>query len=494
MPASLTSRVRSSLIWNSISVAATSLVGFIGSIILARLLAPSDYGLFGMALTVVGGLRALTATRLEISVINTKFKDDEELAKHLNTIWTLDLVRGLFLTCLLLVTAYPMAFFYRDGRLYTILLLVSLMPLIQGFSNVGLLIYRKEVKFQRIALLELATNILSESVLIALTLWIRNVWSLVVGQLVSALIGVVSSYIAHPYRPRLSLDKEAAIRAFSFGKYAVLGGIVYYAMTTTDNILIGKLFGVAVLGTYVIAYNMASLPVYILGVIVANVTWPAYAEISGGKSQQLGGAFVRVLACASTLLAMATALLMLLGDEIVILFYGAQWRDAGTALRVLSLLVFCRGHAALITPLIRNARGMASEARIKVVEAGIFLALLYPFTSRYGAAGAAGVGSIAYLVTMINRVRFAQRLLPQSSKSILSILLSAAAATGLGVVLGASAIFAIDGVVVRLLLGGGVVSIVVWGSMLSLSPHLRAELLQIYSTLNARRIVKRPSL
>ena len=266
-------------------------------------------------------------------------------------------------------------------------------------------------------------------------------------------------------------------------------------MTTTDNVLIGKLFGAVVLGTYVIAYNVASLPVYIMGVIVANVTWPAYAEISEERGQQPGGAFIRVLACASTLLAIATALLMLLGDEIVILFYGEKWRAAGTALRILSMLVFCRGHAALITPLIRNARGMASEARIKVVEAAIFLALLYPFTSRYSAAGAAGVGAFAYLVTMTNRVRFARRILPQSSSAILNVILSAAAATGLSVLLGAVVILAIEGVLARVLFGGVTVFIAASATMLSLSPQLRGELSQIYITFSARMVDKsRPLL
>src|SRR5262249_38085878 len=151
-------------------------------------------------------------------------------------------------------------------------------------------------------------------------------------------------------------------------------------------------------------------------------------ELAAENRQQVGGAFVRVLACASTLLATATALLALLADEIVAVLYGNKWSAAATPLRILSLLVFCRGHAALITPLIRSAQGMAAEARIKVVEALIFLALLYPFTSKYGAAGAAGVGAFAYLITLINRIRFAQGLLPEVSKTILAVILSSAAA------------------------------------------------------------------
>ena len=453
---------------------------------MARLLAPDDFGLFGMALTVVTGLNALTTIGLDISVIKTKFKSDEELSTHLDTIWTVDLIRRLLLAVLLALVAHPAARFYREERLYEILLLFSLLPFIQGFQNIGLLIYRKQIHFRRIVWLELATNFLTAATTIVLVVWTRNVWALVLSQLVAAVIGVVLSYMFHPYRPRLALDKDAFSLALTFGKYAVLIGVLGYVMQMADNILLGRLFSAAVLGTYVIAYNLAALPIHGIANVIVNVTFPAYAEISSGEIKRLEQAFVRVFTTSSMLLALTTALLLLLGDEIVVLLYGTKWAAAGTTLRILSLLVFCRGYAVLVSPLLVSIRGNAPDAKIKVVEAAIFLALLYPLTSRFGAVGAAWAGTIAFFITMINRLYFAVTLLPNISKTIRRTLLGGVVATGAGVALGAIAILRVESLSGRLLLGGSVITIAVTGVLTVLSPELRAELSQLVVSVKAR--------
>jgi O-antigen/teichoic acid export membrane protein len=483
---SLTSRVQSGVIWNAISVSSTYLAGLVRLVVVARLLAPADFGLIGMALTVVAGLNALTTIGLDISVIKTKFKSDEELSTHLDTIWTVDLIRRLILAVILAAVAYPAARFYREERLYEILLLFSLLPFIQGFQNIGLLIYRKKINFRRIVWLELATNFLTTATAIALVVWTRNVWALVLSQLVSAVIGVVLSYMFHPHRPRLAFDKDAFSLALTFGKYAVLIGVLGYVMQMADNILLGRLFNAAVLGTYVIAYNLATLPIYGIANVVVSVTFPAYAEISSGEIKRLENAFVRVFTTSSMVLALTTALLLLLGHEIVVLLYGAKWAAAGTTLRILSLLVFCRGHAVLISPLLVSIRGIAPDAKIKVVEVAIFLALLYPLTSRFGALGAAWAGTIAFFVTMINRLYFATALLPNVSKTILRTMWCCALAIAAGFALGTLSILRLENVAGRFLAGGSVIAIVVPGVMLLLSSQLRVELLRLFSSFNAR--------
>lgn len=503
MQTSLTSRVQSGIIWNTISVSSTYLLGLVRSVIMARLLLAEDFGLFGMALTVVTGLSALTNIGIDISVINTRFDNDEELSKHLDTIWTVDLTRRLILALLMLILARPAARFYGEARVFELLLVLSLLPLIQGFQNIGLLIYRKRVNFQKIVWLELSTNLLTAIATIALVLWTRNVWALVLSQLVAALIGVALSYVFHPYRPRPRLDSSSLRLALNFGKYAFLLGVLGYVMMMADNILLGRLYSAAILGTYVIAYNLAVLPLHGVATAIVNVTFPAYAEISGSSRRtptvregnpteplltrgvqpefkRLERAFTRVLAMSSTLLALTTALLLLLGEEIVVFLYGSKWAAAGTILRVLAVLVFCKGHAILVSPLVVSMRGIAPDAKIKLIEAAIFLALLYPLTSRYGSLGAAAAGSIAFFVMMINRLRVASSLLPNISGILLRTVLSAGVACALGVGLAAFAIGALASVPGRLLLGGSVIAIVVTGAMWILSPHLRAELRRLF--------------
>src|SRR4029077_9980351 len=165
-----------------------------------------------------------------------------------------------------------------------------------------------------------------------------------------------------------------------------------------------------------------------------------------------------------------------LGDEIVVFLYGSKWAAAGTILRILALLVFCKGHAILVSPLIVSMRGIAPDAKIKLVEAAAFLVLLYPLTSRYGAVGAAWAGAAAFFLVMINRMRVAASLLPNVAAMLVRTVLASAVACALGILLGALAIWKMEIVLGRLLLGGSVIAIVTTGAMFILSPHLRVEL------------------
>ena len=447
---------------------------------MARLLLAEDFGLFGMALTVVTGLSALTSIGQDISVIKTKFKNDQELAKHLDTLWTVDLIRRLLIAMLMLALASPAARFYGEARVYQLLLVLGLLPVIQGFQNVGLLMYRKEVNFRKIVWIDLSTNFLTAIATIALVLWTRNVWALVLSQLVSAFISMALSYQFHPHRPRPRLDNTSLRLVLDFGKYAFVLSVLNYVMSMADNVLIGKLYSAAVLGTYVIAYNLAVLPLHGVGVAIVNVTFPAYAEIAGGEIKRLERAFVRVFVSSSTLLSLTTALLLLLGNEIVVFLYGSKWATAGIILRILALLVFFKGHAILVSPLLISVRGIAPDAKIKLFEAAIFLVLLYPLTSRFGAVGAAWAGAIAFFVTMINRLRVAAALLPDIAGVIVRTVLSAAIACALGTTLAALAITNIESVSGRLLLGGSVIAAVVTVVMSILSPELRKELRRLF--------------
>jgi len=113
--ASLTDRVRSGVALSAASAVLTQAVGLARSVVLARLLAPDDYGLFGMALTVSGALTVLTSFGLDFSLVARKFSGEGELEKHLDTVWTAELLRKLLLALLVLAAAYPTARFYGSA-------------------------------------------------------------------------------------------------------------------------------------------------------------------------------------------------------------------------------------------------------------------------------------------------------------------------------------------------------------------------------------------
>jgi PST family polysaccharide transporter/lipopolysaccharide exporter len=467
--------VRAGVGWNAASVILSYTLALARSIIIARLLAPGDFGLYGMAATLVGALAALTNMGLDAALIARQFSNDEELVAQLDTVWTCELVRRFVLTLLLLALVLPAAKFYGDARLLLILPLVSLTPLVQGFQNIGLIILHKRVSFRRIVWFEQTSSLVSAFIALALAVWTRNVWALVLGQLLATLTGVLLSYLFHPYRPRLAFDAKVFRQTFNFGKHMLLISVMAYITTTADNVLLGKWFGAALLGVYVLAYNLASLPVSIIGSVIGNVVFPAYAELKAQDGERLEAAFERVLMMSAALLTIAAVPLLLLADEIVMLLYGAKWIEAAPLLRVLALIGFWRGLLQVIAPLIISVSGPRPEATAKSIEALGFLLLLYPLTKNYGALGAAWAGVIIYFLTIMIRRRLIRTFAPRAAKRMITIIASALCAGLCGVVCGALVLMLAETLLLRLLFGGAVSIAATMFVLVLMLPGLRRE-------------------
>src|SRR6266480_5968940 len=233
----LAKRVRSGISWNVSSSLIAELIRFVRSVVLARLLLPEDFGLFGMALTIVAALNALTTVGLNQTIVANKFDTRGELKAHLDTVWSVELIRSLVVTLLVWASAFPISRFYGQAQLTVIIPILGLTTLVQGFQNIGLVILRKEISFARIFWYELATNVSGIALTVALAVVMRNVWALVIGLLLTAVLGTVLSYAFHPYRPRLAFEKIALRRALDLGKFALVIAVASYVTTMADNVM-----------------------------------------------------------------------------------------------------------------------------------------------------------------------------------------------------------------------------------------------------------------
>lgn len=471
----LAGRVRSAASWVAASMLLGQAVALGRSVVVARLLAPDDFGLFSMAATAVAALSALTAIGLDQTLIAHGFEAKENLRTQLDTTWTAELIRRLCITLLLAAIAYPTTRFYGRAELISILAVAGLTPLIQGLQNIGLVLPRKQVEFAALFRHELTTGVVTAIVAVALALIMRNVWALVWGQLAGVLSGTLLSYFFHPYRPRLAFDGEVFRRALRFGKYATVIGIAAYVTTMADNVLVGRLFGAGVLGAYAVAYNLAGMPAGMIMGVVGRATFPAYAELAAQGLERVGAAFNRSLAVGSALLTLATVPLFLLGPEIISVLYGEKWAAAGAALRILSLVGLGRGLVVIISGLHFGMNKPRQVALGKTLEAGIFLLLLYPLTSRYGAVGAAWAGVAAYFFALLNRLLSLKRLIPREyGRALLNV--AASLASGVcGVLAGTLLLSFVEGDWLRLFAGGLVSTAVCAALLYKLLPALPVE-------------------
>ncbi|HUS11512.1 MAG TPA: oligosaccharide flippase family protein [Pyrinomonadaceae bacterium] len=470
-------RIRSGVNWSVSSSLIGQLIGFVRSIVLARILAPEDFGLLGMALTIVAALNALTTMGLDRTIVANKFDTKAELKAHLDTVWSAEVIRSLLIALLVSASAFPMSRFYGQGQLKVIIPILGLASLVNGLQNIGLVILRKEISFARIFWYELTTNIIGIALTVALAVVMRNVWALVIGLLLTAVLGTVFSYIFHSYRPRLAFEKVALRRSLSVGKFTLVIAIASYVTNMADNVMVGRLLGTGALGNYSLAFNIASAPIIVLVFALASVFFPAYAEIAA-QPERLELAFTKVFSISSVIMLMSTLPLFLLSGEIIQLLFGVKWTTAGTVLRVLALGIPLRGLSVIISTVFWGLNRPKQVAVGKTLEALVFLAALYPLITAFGLPGVAWASVIAYAFACVNRLVALNQILPGISSKLIRISLSTLAAAGAGLLISYVGLTSLTSPLPRVILGGLLSTIIPPGILLLIRTDFRRWLVE----------------
>ena len=477
----LVKRVRSGVSWNISSSMIGQLIAFVRSVVLARLLAPEDFGLFGMALTIVAAVNALTTIGLDRTIVANKFDTPEELKAHLDTVWSAELIRSLVIALMVSASAFPMSRFYGQPQLKAIIPILGLVSFVQGFQNIGLVILRKQITFARIFWYELATNVSGIALTVALAVVMRNVWALVIGLLLTAAMGTVLSYVFHAHRPRLAFEKTALSRALSMGKFTLVIAVASFITNMADNVLVGRLLGSGALGNYSLAFNIASAPIVIVVFSLATVFFPAYAEITSDNRKRLEPAFTKVFSISLMIMLTITVTLFLLAEDIVHLLFGDRWTTAGTVLRVLALAIPLRGLAQIISTAFWGLNRPKEAAVGRTLEAVVFLAALYPLVTAFGLVGAAWAGVIAYGFACVNRLIALNKIMPGITSNLLTGSLSTLAAAGAGLVIASFSLTFITSPLQRVIFGALISMIIPAVILLLVRADLRRWIVEWFS-------------
>src|SRR2546426_328843 len=232
MPASTEQRMGSGAAWMVLFKLGERSLGIVSILILVRLLSPHDFGFVAMALSFIdlADLRARVGS--DVALIQTQPAPD----RHYHTAWTCNVLIGLFIFLLMLVAAAPITSFYAEPTLFWVVCWLALGPLISGCENIGVVAFRKELRFRSEFAYQMSVKLAGFVVTVPLAFWLRSYWALVAGLLASKLMGTIISYFAHPFRPRFSIAGAGAL--FSFSKWLLLvNGLAFLKERLTDFVI-----------------------------------------------------------------------------------------------------------------------------------------------------------------------------------------------------------------------------------------------------------------
>ncbi|MCG8610959.1 MAG: lipopolysaccharide biosynthesis protein [Pseudomonadales bacterium] len=365
-------------------------IGLINTIILARLLAPEDFGLIALAMSVFAFLELINSFSFDVALI----QNQNATKAHYDTAWTLKLCFGLLAGTLMVIAAHPLAGFYEDERLVSLCYCLALMFVVNGAVNIGVVNFRKELDFKTEFLFQILIKILTVSLTIYLAFTLQNYWALAIGMVANATFEFILSYIMSKFRPWFSLEKVKEIFGFSF--WLVLNNALMYLNLRVKDLIIGKYTDIKFVGLYSVGDEIASLPTTEFVAAINRATFPGYSKVSH-KIQALRDLYVNVLSSITLIGIPASIGIALVAPLFIPVVLGDQWLLAIPIMQILAVanaIISINTNAGYVFIALGKPRYSTLLLSIRV---GILLTLMFTLIELFGYIGAA----YAVLITSI---------------------------------------------------------------------------------------------
>jgi O-antigen/teichoic acid export membrane protein len=269
-------------------------IAFVNTIIMARLILPADYGVVAMAMLVVGLIQAMMDFGAATAIVRKETVSDD----FVNSAWTLRLFQSLGIALLLVSVSWAAAASFEEPRVLAVLWVLAIGVLVQGLTNIGLVLAQKAFNFSVDFKVKVVSKIISVAVTLGLGLWLRDYRALVAGMLVGFLAECFLSYLWHPYRPRWCVKDIPEI--WDVTKWLMLSTLGNYLLLKVDELVVSKLFTTSQLGVYSMGKELGLLPVNEVGPAIVRSILPVMSSIQDDRDR-LRAAITKTLSAANTL-------------------------------------------------------------------------------------------------------------------------------------------------------------------------------------------------
>lgn len=296
------------------------LTGLVSTIILARLLVPSDFGIVAMAMFVVGLLEMLNQSGQELAII----RHPNPTRADYDTAWTLSVIVGVVIALSIWGAAPIAAIYFHEPRVKPVMDFLALRSFLGGMENIGIIDFRRDLEFNRFFRYNIFPKIVAFIVTIGGAIIFRNYWALVAGIIAAQATKITMSFLMHSYRPRLSLAKLSEMGSFSMWTLVQETGL--YLNQQIDQIMVGGMLGSGAMGRYAVATDLASSPSAEINVPMVAVLYPVMSKAANDQAARRN-LYLHVFSW-SVVICFSTAVgITMVAQDLVHLVLGQRWLD-----------------------------------------------------------------------------------------------------------------------------------------------------------------------
>lgn len=380
-------QTRNAMRWRALQLGGVQAVYFLRLLILAKLLAPEDFGLLAIGTIAITVLLTLSNFGMVEALVQ---RPDASREQH-DGAWTVNLLRAIAVAAVLFLAAPWVAVMFGEPQAAPIIQVLALRPVIEAASSIGIARLTRELRFRPLAIIYFAGAVVDLVVAIA-TAGLLGVWALVAGALAGTAVTAALSYAFAPHRPRLSFRWREIAPLANYGRWILATGVVGLAGTLLTQLAVSRQLGAAALGLYFLALRLAFLPSNAASAVVGSVAFPMFVRLRDDVAAT-GRAFADLLG-ALNLLLIPTYCVLLVVAPLLEQALGPQWAGTAPVVQVMCVAGITGILGELLGPLLMG-RGEAHRAfRLETVQTGVLLLSLLPAIAWLGVTG----GALAWLV------------------------------------------------------------------------------------------------
>jgi len=369
-------------------------IGMVSTIVLARLLAPEDFGVIALAMFVVGLIEIVGDTGLVTYII----RHQDPQRSHFDTVFTLRLLTGLVLALAIFLSAPLAASFFSEPQVVLVIQCLALRPLLMAVENPGIIWFRKSMTFSKDTEFLVLNKLVSFVVTIVAAVLLRNHWALVIGILSGAVIAVIQSYRMHPFRPRLDLSRTGEMwRHSSRMLFVSLFGFIN---TRIDEMIIGRVHSTAQMGHYAVGSSIAATPVQEVVSPMTRVWIPVFAKLAQDKAA-LEHTYRWIISAVAILAFPVGTGLALVAHDFTLIVLGPQWIPAVPLIRILAVAASLAALTMPISSVLTATTDLRVIFGLTVLRTVLLLAAMIPAAIWFGPAEVAAGRALATLLTLL---------------------------------------------------------------------------------------------
>lgn len=320
----------SGVIWNSVQRFGVMAITFCSNIILARLLSPEDYGCVGMLMIFISLSAAFVDGGFGSALIQKKNPTNEDYS----TIFYWNIALSVVLYAVLYLCAPLIASFYRIPLLANVLRVQGIVLIFNALSIIQQNQLRKKLLFQKLAIVNISSALLSLIAAVIMAYKGFGVWALVTQQITHGLVNALLFWIVGNWRPGWVFSWKSFKELFRFGAFMLLSHLFGALSNEIQGLLVGRKFNAATMGLYTQAYRLEGSAATATSSIIDQVTYPVLASYQDDNARFISALrrFIQIPAFVCCLVMM---LMIVVAEPLIVLLYSAKWVDCVPYFRIL---------------------------------------------------------------------------------------------------------------------------------------------------------------